>query len=260
MKIKDIKPKNSTNSYELLFGNKKISKLVSQIQSAIIRVGNDLEKIIKKHFQDNAKIIMIKTLECFTKIVIDKEYIDKGQIYFFESRLLKNYFQNHHIDLSEEYWDNQKHKLILPNPDFNFFFLTQKIIYVIELKLGNTFDTKKLQGEISSIEKYIKFMRKNINSYHYHWYLTSFLSKDVNEILKGTKGFITKDNLLTGQQLCSLLNIDFQKIILEIKSNQIDNCNYLKEVINNIKIKSYILFNFEWIFVCKNFAFVFKFF
>ena len=238
MKIKEIIPKNSSRGWELLFGDEKISYLMSQISSAIIQTGILLENKVKQALSKNKKLKIINDLVEFEKIVVRKEFLSNSDIYFFESALVKNYFKNRDELLQKYFKVNPKtKKAIFSQPDFNFLFLIKKCIYVVELKLGTTFDTKKIEGEKSSADAYIKFMQENINNYNYHWYFCSFLAKDINEWSKGVKNKIQKENLIIGKKLCDLIGINYDQVLNDIQNDQIDNIKYVHEIINEVLVK-----------------------
>ena len=45
-RIRDAQPKNTSGSYERIFGNTSLGELSSKVQSAVISSGTELEKII----------------------------------------------------------------------------------------------------------------------------------------------------------------------------------------------------------------------
>ena len=93
---------------------------------------------------------------------------------------------------------------------------------LIELKDGDTFDTKKVAGEIESLilaknylVKFRKIEEKNI-TIHY----CSFNAINHEQIKKGAKGLLPEDSAMTGKELCKELGLDFEKIVDERRKYQ----------------------------------------
>lgn len=177
------------SGYERLFGNRKLGMLMSKVQSAVISTGNELEEFLA---------IRLKKTEGISLHNINKE-----------KRVFKDIKKGHDIIIDCIVERNDK-------------------IMLIEIKDGDTFDTKKVAGEVESLimtKNHIintKKIKEEKISVHY----CSFNARDHNQIEKGAKGLLPKNSAMTGKELCELLGIDYNKIIEERKSQQKENFNF----------------------------------
>ena len=121
VKIIDSKVKTTSGNYERLFGNKDIAYLISQIQSASIRYGNQLEKLIEDSADKKKSLIL--DIDSF----LQKDIVPQKP-YLIPKKAIK---QSDTIDF------------LRSEPDFMILDRKKKHCYIIELKLGNNFDTKK---------------------------------------------------------------------------------------------------------------------
>lgn len=181
---------NETPSgYERLFGNRQLGMLMSKVQSAVISTGNELEKTIAKDLK-NTKGISIQK--------INKE-----------NRVFKGIKEGHDIIIDCVVEREGK-------------------IRLIEIKDGDTFDTKKVAGEVASLITTKAHLIKSHNlkdedvSVHY----CSFNARDHEQIEKGAKGLLPKGSAMTGKEFCKLVGLDYDKIIQERKKDQKANMNY----------------------------------
>ena len=187
---------NETPSgYERLFGNRELGMLISKVQSAVISTGNELEKFLATRLTKTDGISI--------------HDINK------EKRVFKGAKNGHNIVIDCVVEKDGK-------------------IMLIEIKDGDTFDTKKVAGEIESlimtknfIIKTRKIKEENV-SIHY----CSFNARDREQIKRGAKGLLPEDSAMTGQEFCKLLELDFNKIVEERKSQQKENLDYF---INQLK-------------------------
>lgn len=102
----------TASGYERLFGNRQLGMLISKVQSAVISTGNELEGMIASEIKDTKGISIQK---------INKE-----------NRVFKGIKDGHDIIIDCVIEKGGKFMLI-------------------EIKDGDTFDTKKVAGEVSSL-------------------------------------------------------------------------------------------------------------
>jgi len=181
---------NGTPSgYERLFGNRQLGLLMSKVQSAVISTGNELEKTIADEITDTKGISIQK---------INKE-----------NRVFKGIKDGHDIIIDCVVEKEGKIKLI-------------------EIKDGDTFDTKKVAGEVASLITAKAHLIKSHNlkeeqvSIHY----CSFNATSHEQIEKGAKGLLPKDSAMTGREFCKMIGLDFDKIVEGRKSDQKENLDY----------------------------------
>ncbi len=190
MKIENAKGRKDENSgYIRLFNNVKLGQLLSKSQATVISNGNELEKIILSK----------------TKNIDDlDEFIDKATLaqipdgtYVCEKKIVK------------------KSPLTIPRhePDLLVFVIEGKrVCKVIELKDGDSFDTKKSRGEREQLEEFaIKFGAKI--PFVTDYYICCFNQDDKDIIMTGFKNTFTVEHIMTGRELCELLDIDYDEII-----------------------------------------------
>ena len=181
---------NETPSgYERLFGNRQLGMLMSKVQSAVISTGNELEEMLANEIKDTRGISIQK---------INKE-----------NRVFKGIKDGHDIIIDCVVEKNGKFMLI-------------------EIKDGDTFDTKKVAGEVDSlltakehIIKTHKLKEQDISVFY-----CSFNATSHEQVERGAKGLLPKGSAMTGQEFCKLVGLDFDKIVQERKKDQQENLNY----------------------------------
>lgn len=200
-KIAESKGRKDENSgFARLFGNQELGQLISRVQATVIRSGNELEHLIETKTSNSIKSLLSnatqnavigtdKTLEVVFK---PKRFVtgEKGSI-----------------------------------GDLAIFNHSMRQILLIEIKDGDTFDTKKSDGELASLEKFATQLEKE-TSYEVFVYFCSFNQEDKDMIIKGAKGRFSLGQIMTGRELCNLLSINYDEIIFIRKSNQPENLRF----------------------------------
>lgn len=177
------------SGYERLFGNRQMGMLMSKVQSAVISTGNELEGMLASQIKDTKGISMQK---------INKE-----------NRVFKGIKDGHDIIIDCVVEKEGKFMLI-------------------EIKDGDTFDTKKVAGEVESLltakEHLIKTHK--LKEQDVLMFYCSFNATSHEQIEKGAKHLLKECKTMTGQEFCKLVGLDFNKIIQERKKDQQENLNY----------------------------------
>ena len=188
------------SGYERLFGNRQLGMLISKVHATSIRQGTELEKFLASKLPENTNIAIAK--------------INKNE----------RVFKGAKTDST-----GKKHKL-----EIDCVIKTKDKIMLIEIKDGDTFDTKKVAGEVESlnfardyISNLMKISRDRI-SMHY----CSFNARDHEQIEKGSKGLLGECKAMTGKELCDIFGLDFNKIVQERKTDQKENMEFF---INELK-------------------------
>ncbi len=202
-KIKDSKPKTSSGGYERVFNDKQIGDIIQKVQSTVIRNGNELEGIIKQQTS------LISDLLAFTNDV-------------------KNDLINNGIYLCPKNAKNRR--LFVPrghDPDLLIFTLCNetKKCFIVELKDGDQFDTKKSDGEKASLIECYNFIRNKI-PFIPDYYVCCFNQSNEKAIVDGFKGRFDINHVLTGSRLCEILNINYENIINNRKLDAEENVKY----------------------------------
>ena len=185
------------SGYERLFGNRALGMLISKVQSAVISTGNELEIILASKIK-NPQGISIQN--------INKE-----------NRIFKGIKNGHDIVIDCVIEKNGK-------------------IMLIEIKDGDTFDTKKVAGEVESllmakehIIKSNKLKESDVSVFY-----CSFNATSHEQIEKGAKSLLPPNSAMTGKEFCKLIGLDFDKIVQEREKDQEENLNYFIEELKKI--------------------------
>ena len=193
--ISKSKPKTTSGGYLRLFGDKQLAVLISKIQSAVISGGVELEKII------TAKAKVIDNLDSFLK-----NNNHKATPYLAAKRQIKK-------------------SILKTTTEPDFLVFKNKNCYIIELKDGDSFDTKKSSGEKKSMEDFKNRNGSKIN-YTMSIHFCCFNQDQKEKILTGFKSQITQAEALTGKEFCDLLNINYGEIVNLRKKYQPENLDY----------------------------------
>ena len=98
-------------------------------------------------------------------------------------------------------------------PDFIIFVLDrEKICNIVELKDGDSFDTKKSSSELESLRAFTNHIAPKI-PFMVRFYICCFNQNDKTRIIEGFKKRFEQDQVLTGREFCNLLGIDYDSII-----------------------------------------------
>ncbi len=209
-KIRDAKGRRENQSpsgYSRLFGNIALGNLLSKVQAAVISSGNELERLILERCQK---------ISDFDNFVTDLDNRSPG-IFVATKRQIK---KSKKVETRFE-------------PDLLAFDLVHRICYVIEVKDGDQFDTKKSEGERNTLHSF----RSDVASvlpFSFKIYMCSFNAPSKEAIYHGLKHKFPLDELMTGKELCDLLGIDYDEILDIRKQDQEDNIDYFVESLKNI--------------------------
>jgi len=196
-KIRDAKGRRENQSpsgYSRLFGNIALGNLLSKVQAAVISSGNELERLILERCQK---------ISDFDNFVTDLDNRSPG-IFVATKRQIK---KSKKVETRFE-------------PDLLAFDLVHRICYVIEVKDGDQFDTKKSEGERNTLHSF----RSDVASvlpFSFKIYMCSFNAPSKEAIYHGLKHKFPLDELMTGKELCDLLGIDYDEILDIRKQDQV---------------------------------------
>jgi hypothetical protein len=122
-------------------------------------------------------------------------------------------------------------------------------ILVIELKDGDTFDTKKSSGELESMINFANWIAQK-TGYQASFYFCCFNQDDKDAIVRGAKGRFDISHAMTGRELCALLHIDYDDLCRKRQSQQSENLKfYLSELLKISDVRQHIrdLLNRSWL-------------
>lgn len=211
-RIIDAKPKNTSGSYERIFNNKELGNLITKIQSTAITNGTELEKIITKQCKNKGYIITD-----FDDFLDDYSKNNYGNIIKIVSKKIikKSKLANNEIHQEPDF-------IVLKIDSIN------KICYIIELKDGYEFDTKKIIGEKEHLEFYANFIARKI-PYSTLIKFCCFNELDKEKIKIGLKNAFEIDEIMNGLEFCNLLDIDYYEILKYRLKDAKENLEYFVE-------------------------------
>lgn len=224
--------KTTSGVYNMLYGD-IIGREITKAQSIIIRNGTVLEKLVSS---------FIKNVECdFFEISTILDY-NKEMDMFNSCRINEDTF-----DISDRIYliDRKVFKYIKHNnkgiePDLLALIVKDGVatFYVIELKMGDNFDTKKSAGEKEHLTIFVEQLKvaKGIKKVYKISPFFSDLSK-TKLSKEGFKGVFSEDEILNRNELSELFGIDFNVLIEIYKTVEDTN---KKDFIYNICEESYI--------------------
>ena len=218
-KIIDAKPKNTSGAYERVFNNKALGDLITKIQSTSIKNGNELENIINKSVNQD---YILDDFDEFLKTYNFKS--GKNTTKLLSKKAIKKFNKNH-----------SKSKMKY-QPDFIVIKIDvkNKSCYIIELKDGYNFDTKKSDGEKKHLLEYKNYLSQIID-FDIKIKFCCFNETDKLNIRTGSKNRFEIDEIMTGKEFCDLINIDYNNIIKMRKQDANSNIEYFVEELLKIK-------------------------
>ena len=216
-KAKGRRKDQTPSGYTRLFGIQDLGILISRIQATVISSGTELEKLIWD------RVNQIKNLDEFVANTMYKP------------------MENIWVARKEEI---KRSKIVVSkyNPDFIAIDSTKRTCYVIEIKDGDQFDTKKANSEYTALHSFSTDISQ-VLPFSTQVYLCSFNAKTKDDIYNGLKRKFPITELITGKELCTkLLNIDFYDIVETRTKHQQDNLNYfVKELLSIKEIRAIII-------------------
>ena len=184
----NAKPKHSSGAYERVFNNAELGNLITKVQSTAISNGNELEKLILKLIKKESII------HDFDK------FIEEYKRTFFTAGSAIKLIPKKVIKKSKKLKQNFEPDFIVLKADQE-----EECCYIVELKDGFTFDTKKV-------------------------------------IKQGLKNTFEIEEIMTGREFCKLININYNKILEIRKNNGEENFEYfINKLLRINKAKSMIL-------------------
>jgi hypothetical protein len=215
-KIRDSVPKGTSRGYHRLFGNDKLGDVMSKVQSAVIRSGNELEELIKE------RVVPIDDLNEF----LSGENMPEGVF----------------LATKEEIKRCPELEINGKNPDFIIFKRRQgsQHCHIVELKDGHVFDTKKVLGERETLHSFVERNAEKLR-HGISTHFCAFNQEDRRTVWEGFKRGIDFEEALTGREFCELLEIDYDEIVKARLQYTDDNIQYfLEELLRIPEIRSII--------------------
>lgn len=198
-----MKKKHKTSgSYGRLFDDEKIGLVMSDVQSTAIRNGNELEKLIERY---SNPLTNSDTCNLINEI-------KSGTI------------QNGTYLLSKDSYRGMA--IAIPNHEPDYIVVrandTNIEIVVVEMKDGDDFDTKKSNAELETLTACKDFIESNF-AISTDYALCCFNQKSSQNIVRGLKNRFDEAHVMTGNEFCELVGIEYETILNDRKSDANDN-------------------------------------
>ncbi len=219
MKISDMAGRKDGNSgYSRVFNCTELGILLSKVQATVISNGSELERLILKRTNN------IKDLDEFINQAADGN-VDDG-VFVCTKKILKKSSYTVKDPISQKGIE----------PDLLVFQVQQKrVCKVIELKDGDAFDTKKTQGEREHLERFSKEFGSRI-PFITEFYICCFNQNDKNVIREGMKHVFSDNEILTGEEFCDILRLNYEEIVNERLNDAHENLNYFLDELIKIPV------------------------
>lgn len=214
---KGRRPNQSQSGYTRILGNEKLGNLISRLQATVISAGSELEKLIWKRCKQ------VDNIDSY----LNADIYPMGVYVATKNQLKKSFIAQKSFE-----------------PDFVAFERTEKnkhYCYVIEVKDGDQFDTKKASGERQHIHNYLNYIARNIR-FEVKPIICSFNATSREQVVAGFKNKISIDEAYTGSELCNLLGIDYEEILNEREFHKKENLHlFIKSLLEISEVKEMLI-------------------
>lgn len=197
--------KDGKSNYGRLFGNTELGQLLSRIHSAMIRSGYELEEILADQVQPDWLVPVEQVIKSIQNGASGD--LPKMTVAFKDKALNR-----------KAGYEGQA--------DVVVFDHEARLGYVFELKLGDNFDTKKSSGELGPLER-CRTRLANQTGYTIQLFVCCFHQHDTETIWRGLKKRFSRDQVMTGRELCRLLDLDYEWVLFAHGSRGTDNMRML---------------------------------
>lgn len=200
--IKNAKGRKDGSGYARILGDRRLGLLISRVQAAVISAGSEPERIIASEAQQ------IDDLDEF----LHQQPMSEG-VWLATKKAVKQ---------------SKTLRFAGSEPDFLIFKRRGKRqnCHIVELKDGNSFDTKKAAGERQSIHNFIAENAQHI-AYTMTAHFVAVNQESQDAIYEGFKRKISIEECMTGREFCEeLLEIDYDAIVRRRKRDASANFRY----------------------------------
>ncbi len=212
VRMSESKHGRRDGGYARLFDNSDIGSVISRVHATSIRAGTELEKIIRRESIANENAIL--DLDIFLAngtdgiFIADKKVVKSSSLIQFPSA----------------------------EPDY-LVFEKKGIVrrcFVMELKDGDTFDTKKSSGEVNALRDFTQSVGSTL-TYSAEIRICSFNQDDKHAIVSGFKQTVTEEQVWTGREFCELMGFDYDAIVKERRADAEANRRFFVEQLLDIE-------------------------
>lgn len=196
-------------AYTRLFGDAQLGSLISRVHGSCIAAGNELEKLIIERAN------IIEDVDGF----LQRDIYPEGAFVATKTAIKECTT----IDA------------VSAEPDFVVFVRRggRQNCYIIELKDGDAFDTKKAAGERESMHRFVNVIAPVIR-FTITVHFCCFNQDDRQAIVDGFKRKITLEEAMTGREFCTLVDIDYDEIVsFRQEHADVNFCDFITYILEN---------------------------
>ena len=201
-------------------GDRDLAKLIQRVQSTCIANGTELEKILLKEAAscatviDRGEVLDDFIAECNASKAQDGAYL-----------ATKSAVKASKLNVRDH------------EPDFIVFVVspTKRHCYIIEMKDGYEFDTKKAPGELDSLMK-CQYAIAPLIPFSASIHMCSFNQLDKGLIVSGFKNVFSPDQVMTGEEFCEILGISYKGVLATRQEDTDDNLAYFLDELMGIEV------------------------
>ena len=204
------------SGYARLLGDQDLGQLISRLHGAVVSAGTELERIIRE------RVKPVDDLDEFLQ-----RDVGPDGVFLASKRQLKN---------------SEILEIAGAEPDLVIFKIQNSRLHchIVELKDGDTFDTKKAASERRALhayeEKNARFIPSTVEVH-----VVAFNQDDRQIIFDGFKHKVPLDECMTGREFCDLLEIDYDEIVSERRQDAEANFNqFLSEMLGIERVEKYL--------------------
>lgn len=207
-------------AYTRCFGDVELSRLLSRVQSLIIRNGNELEKLV-------TNLVVGELIEDVDEF-LSAQIMDIGVRVATKKAVKKcTSLKGDGIEPDFIIFDRKRHS---------------QDCYVVELKDGHEFDTKSSEKEQQNLVAFLATNAMTLHYYNCHGKICGFNAISREEIQIGFKRKISLDEAMTGREFCDLVGIDYDSILaLRAADRQANYNEFLEELLRISSVRNDIL-------------------
>ncbi|NWJ96537.1 MAG: hypothetical protein HXX20_12210 [Chloroflexi bacterium] len=188
--------KDELSGYARVFGHPELGLLFSKTQACVISAGTELEKILVSKSPHSLKY------NDFVERIPNLSKLSQPLLLLYDLPTIEK-----------------------KKGDFLIVWPSKANGIVVEIKEGDTFDTKKSDGEKESLgflaQHYSRILGIKVS-----YALSSFYVSTREQIKIGTKSRFDNEHALTGRELCSMIEVNYAEIVEARKADEKDNLNY----------------------------------
>ena len=211
-RIRDTQGRQDGGSgYARLLGSPLLGQLISRLHATAIRSGNELETILAQRCSMRSQGLqeLLQYAHGDGQQMIEAFFREPIEAFFNEKVLTDEASRPTEFDVVV--LDHRKQRAD-----------------IIEVKDGDTFDTKKSDGELESMRRVSEMFRRRLG-YQADYHFCCFNQSDKAQIISGAKGRFDQHQVMTGPELCELLRIDYHEVQQLRRDDMADNLEFLLE-------------------------------